>query len=213
MSTELSEASRESARMAQPDRNTLDSCLQDMRAAPMDSGPVSHLCYRPDFGQRVFRNRLALDTERGVTGDRWFRHAWLRTEDGGPDPRVQVAIIFAGLLRRIWDDADGGAHPGDTIATDMNLSEGALPAGARLKAGTAIIEVSDVFNDGCAKWKVRYGTEAYRWARDPALRTYRPRGIFCRIVQSGVVTADDRLIRIRDTYRSTETTSYQGETR
>lgn len=182
--------------MAQPDHRILDACLRDMRLACKDDAPVSHLCYRPDFGKRVFRDNLVLDTERGVTGDRWIRHAWLRTEEGHPDPRIQVAIIFAGLLRRIWSDGDDTPHPGDTIAADMDLSESVLPAGTHLKAGTAVIEVSDVRNDGCAKWKVRYGAEAYRWARDPALRQYRPRGVFCRIVRSGMLSADDRLIRI-----------------
>ena len=188
--------------MPRPDRAALDACLADMRAAPKDAAPIAHLCYRPDFGRRVFCDRLILDAARGVIGDRWAAHAWLRTKDGAPDPRIQVAIIPTRLLRLVWDGGDGEGsdappHPGDTIAADLDPSEATLPAGARLKAGTAVIEVSDVFNDSCVKWKVRYGQDAYDWARDPALRPRRPRGLFCRIVRSGVVTMADRLVRVQ----------------
>ncbi len=182
--------------MPGPDRSTLDTCLRDMRNAPKNDAPVAHLCYRPDFGQRVFCDRLTLDARRGVIGDRWITHAWLKTATGAPDPRIQVAMIPARLLELVWNGTDDPIHPGDTIAADIDLSERALPVGSRLRAGSAVIEVSDIFNNGCVKWKARYGEDAYRWAKDPALRALRPRGVFCKIVQSGAVSVSDRLVRV-----------------
>ncbi len=106
--------------MPRPDRAALDACLADMRAAPKDAAPIAHLCYRPDFGRRVFCDRLILDAARGVIGDRWAAHAWLRTKDGAPDPRIQVAIIPTRLLRLVWDGGDGeGSDAPPTPATRL----------------------------------------------------------------------------------------------
>lgn len=182
--------------MTQIDRPILDACLADMRNAPRDNAPISHLCYRPDFGQRVFADTLTLDVEKGVTGDRWATHAWLKTQTGAPDPRVQVAVIPTRLLNLVWPGDDDPIYPGDTIAADIDLSEEALPTGTQLQVGSAVIEISDVFNDGCVKWKARYGQEAYKWVRDPYLRPLRPRGIYCQVVQSGVITMGDKLLRL-----------------
>lgn len=182
--------------MPHPTRAALDAYLSDMVNAPRTDAPISHLNYRPDFGKRVFCDKITLDQEKGVIGDRWITHAWIKTEDGAPDPRVQVAIISSRLLKIVWPGGDDPVYPGDTIAADINLSTDNLPPGAQLKIGSAVIEVSDVFNDGCVKWKARYGREAYDWARDPDLRQFNPRGIYCKIVQSGEVSITDRLIRL-----------------
>ncbi len=32
-----------------------------------------------------------------------------------------------------------------------------------VRAGTAVLQVSDVHDDGCAKWKVRFGAAAMQW--------------------------------------------------
>ena len=182
--------------MPQPDRAAFDMCLQDMRNAPRDHAPITHLNFRSEFGKRTFTKALSFDREKGVIGDRWIDHAWLRTQDGAPDPRVQVAIIPTRLLNLVWTGGTEPPHPGDTIAADMDLSEDNLPIGARLNLGSATVEVSDVFNDGCVKWKARYGHDAYDWARDPKIRKYNPRGIYCKIVQSGEVSITDKLIKV-----------------
>ncbi|MFO0514619.1 MAG: hypothetical protein ACK5YF_06665, partial [Rhodobacterales bacterium] len=63
----------------------------------------------------------------------------------------------------VWHDPDL-THPGDTLAADLDLSAANLPAGTLLRAGTAVPRVSDVPNDGCAKWKVRFGAvELQSW--------------------------------------------------
>jgi len=62
-----------------------------------------------------------------------------------------------------------------------------------IRAGTAILRVSQVWNDGCVKWESRYGTDAYDWLRDPATKPLRLGGILCSIEQDGVVMREDRL--------------------
>ena len=47
--------------------------------------------------------------------------------------------------------------------SDFDTSEENCPAGTILSAGTAKLKVSGIFNEGCVKWKVRYGVDAKNW--------------------------------------------------
>jgi MOSC domain-containing protein YiiM len=100
------------------------------------------------------------------------------------------------VLDLVWRERDRVAHPGDNIAVDMTLSAADLPAGARLAIGTAILRVSDVPNDGCAKWKVRCGRPAYDWITTPDHLKLRLRGLYAEIEQDGEVRIGDILRRL-----------------
>lgn len=82
-------------------------------------------------------------------------------------------------------------HPGDTIICDLNMTEDNLPAGSLLQAGTAVLRVSDLFNDGCVKWKARYGRAAKDWITAPGHPRLRLRGILCSVEQDGEVRLGD----------------------
>jgi MOSC domain-containing protein YiiM len=66
-----------------------------------------------------------------------------------------------------------------------------------LRAGTAVLRVSDVPNDGCAKWKVRFGAAAMQWVIDPAHAGLRLRGLLCAVETDGEVAVGDRLSILR----------------
>ncbi len=123
----------------------------------------------------------------GVPGERWRKHPWLTLPDGSPDPRIQVSILPTRVCDLVWRDRTGTPHPGDTIVADLDMSEANLPTGSLLQAGTAVLRVSDVFNDGCVKWKVRYGRAAKDWIVAEGHPPLRLRGVLCSIEQSGVV--------------------------
>jgi MOSC domain-containing protein YiiM len=78
----------------------------------------------------------------------------------------------------------------------MNLSAANMPVGQRLSVGTAIVEVSDMFNTACIKWQQRYGAASLRWINLTENRSHRLRGIMCKIVQDGTVRAGDQLEKI-----------------
>lgn len=169
----------------------LDAALEHILAAPTEAAPISWICYRPDFGTRVFPDKLHLCPTEGVQGDRWAEHAWMRLPDGRPDPRIQVCIMGERVMDLVWKDRENTAYPGDTIIADMNFAEADLPAGSLLKIGTCVVEVSDVFNDACTKWKARYGAPSRSWLKRDEYVKLRLRGVFCRIVQAGTITKQD----------------------
>ncbi|RME68341.1 MAG: hypothetical protein D6781_11220 [Verrucomicrobia bacterium] len=159
--------------------------------APTDTGTVVQVCVRPELDQRAFPALLELCPRRGAIGDRWVRRTWRHLPDGSPDPRVQVAVASARMMTFLQRLAGVRHHPGDTLIVDLDLSAGNLPVGARLRVGTAVIEVSDIENDGCAKFARHYGEDVLAWIRAPENRERRLRGLFARVVAAGRVAAGD----------------------
>ena len=173
----------------------LDAALDHVLAAPKDDAPISALCFRPGFGLREMCDRLRLTRAEGAQGDRWASLAWLKLPDGSPDPRIQISILPQRVADLVWRDRENQPHPGDTIIADLDTSEANLPAGTLLQLGTAVVQVSDVFNDGCVKWKVRYGADAKGWITAPGRPPLRLRGILCAVIEEGEVTLSDRIVK------------------
>ena len=172
----------------------LRDALPHVVAAPKTDAPIRGLCLRPALGQRVFPERISMTKAQGIPGERWATTPWMRLADGSPDPRIQVSILQSRVMDLVWQDRNQ-PHPGDPIVADLEMSEANLPVGTLLQAGTAVLRVSDVWNDPCAKWKVRYGTDAYDWVRSsPHLRL---RGILCAVEVDGEVGLADRLQVLR----------------
>ena len=175
----------------------LDSRLAALPPSPRGHGRVTQVCVRPDLDRRAFPETLELCPRRGAIGDRWERRTWKHLPDGSPDPRVQVAIAHAPTIALIQQLTGDAGHPGDTLLVDLDLGVAHLPLGTRLRVGTAEIEVSDVENDGCAKFAVRHGADVLAWIRDPLNRPRRLRGLFARIVHGGQVRAGDAIEVVR----------------
>lgn len=178
------------------DAATLAAALPAVLAAPRTDGPVRLLCARPAPNQRSFPDRLTLTRATGVIGDFEASRPWLVLPDGSPDPRNQVSLLPARVLDLVWRDRDPRHHPGDNIVVDLDLGHANLPTGTLLQAGTAVLRVSDEPNDGCAKWKVRCGRDAYAWVRDARHRALRLRGLYCSVEQDGEVALGDRITKL-----------------
>lgn len=174
----------------------LNAELPHIREAPKDAGEIHKLCYRPGFRKREFVDELSLSVADGVKGDRWKEYGWLKLPDGSPDPRIQVCILPKRVLDCVWQEGSEVEYPGDTMIVDMDMSEANLPTGTQLQVGSAVIEVSDVFNDACTKWSARYGKEARQWINIPDNLPLRLRGILCLVVKDGDVKISDRLQKL-----------------
>lgn len=174
----------------------LAAALPGILAAPRDAGAVRLLCVRPKPNARTFPQVLTLTRAAGVSGDFEMTRPWLTLPDGRADPQIQVSIIAWRVLELCWRDRDRVAHPGDNIAVDMNLTEDNLPAGTLLAAGSAVLRVSREPNEGCAKWKVRCGRDAYDWTTAADHLPLRLRGLFCSVERDGELRLGDTLRRI-----------------
>jgi hypothetical protein len=174
----------------------LHAALPGVLAAPRDAGEVRLLCLRPKPNARSFPRSLTLSRTGWVEGDFERSRPWMRLADGAPDPRIQVAMMSWRVLGLVWRERDRVVFPGDNIVVDMNLTEENLPAGTRLAAGSAVLRVSDVANDGCVKWRVRCGDAASDWTTAPARAPLRLRGLFCSIERDGVVTVGDTICKL-----------------
>ncbi|MFT3870834.1 MAG: hypothetical protein QM715_20465 [Nibricoccus sp.] len=175
----------------------LDVLYHALPPRPTRTGRVESLNVRPGpAGEREAREKIQLDPARGAIGDRWERKTWLHLPDGRPDPRVQLALCNTSLLALMQQAAGTQHHPGDTLFTNLDLSVNHLPVGSRLRAGTAIIEISDVENDACAKFAAHYGDVIFQWIRRPDNRPLRLRGCFARVVECGVVSVGDLVQRL-----------------
>ncbi|GGF56089.1 hypothetical protein GCM10011402_05070 [Paracoccus acridae] len=174
----------------------LARALPHVLAAPKDDARADCLCFRPGFNQRAFPDQLTLTRAEGIPGERWMTAPWLKLPDGSPDPRIQVSILPRRVMDAVWLDRENTLHPGDTIICDLDTSEANLPVGTLLQVGTAVLRVSDVFNDGCVKWKVRYGQAAKDWITAPGHPELRLRGILCSIEQDGKVALGDPIRKL-----------------
>jgi len=165
-------------------------------AAPKDKAPILQLCVRPDEGKREYVEEIQFDSAQGIAGDRWIRKTWIYTPEGEPDPRIQVCILGSRVLQLLCRDPERTVYPGDNIVADMDFSESNLPIGSRIQVGTAVLEVSDVFNTACSKWRKRHGTPSLRWINLPENKPHRLRGILCSIAQSGKAKLADRIVKL-----------------
>ena len=175
----------------------LMAALPHLLAAPRTDAKVHSLCLRPGYGERKFPGRIAVTRSGGIPGERWATAPWLKLTDGSPDPRIQVSILPVRMLDLVWRDRVGTPHPGDPIVADLDCSLANLPTGSLIKAGSAVLRVSDLFNAGCAKWKVRYGADARAFVDAPGHEPLRLRGVLCSVELDGEVGLTDRLQVLR----------------
>lgn len=175
----------------------LMAALPGVLSAPKTGSAVENLCFRPTFNERQFPSELALTRSRGIPGERWEIAPWLKLEDGSGHPGIQVSILPRRVLDLVWRDRENSLSPGDTFVCDLDMTEANLPEGTLLAVGTAVLRVSEVFNGSCAKWKVRYGADAYDWARAPEHRHLRLRGVLCSVHRDGVIRLGDAVEVLR----------------
>lgn len=174
----------------------LAQALPHVLAAPRSDGPISMLLYRRKHNDRVFTDRLRLTKANGIEGDCEIAAPWMALPDGSIDPRIQVSILPLRVLDLCWRNRDETMHPGDPIIADFDMSLENLPTGALIRVGSAMLRVSDIWNDGCAKWKARCGKAAYAWVRAPEHEVLRLRGILCSIEEDGEVAVGDRMVKL-----------------
>lgn len=171
------------------------AALPGVLSAPKTGSAVELLCLRPGYGERRFVEYVTVTQAQGIPGERWGAAPWLKLPDGTGHPGIQISILPRRVLDLIWRDRGNVVHPGDTFVCDLDMTEANLPAGFQLAVGTAVLRVSDVWNDACAKWKVRHGEAAFKWVRTHP--TFRLRGVLCSVERDGVIRNGDAVEVLR----------------
>lgn len=169
----------------------LDAGLDDIRRSPKDGGKVVLIVARPDPGAREELAEATLDPAVGLVGDNWQARGSRHTEDGSAEVERQVTLMNARAAALIADDPDRRVLAGDQLYVDLDLGSSNLPAGTRLRLGSAVLEVSPLLHTGCAKFIERFGPDAGRWVNIGPGRELNLRGINTLVVEAGTVRVGD----------------------
>jgi MOSC domain-containing protein YiiM len=185
------------ARVAHRTTDELVAALDSLRESPSDRGLVELIVRRPAVDAREVLAEAELSVDDGIVGDTWRARGSRHTHDGSAEPERQLTImnaraiaLFAGNDRERWAEA------GDQLYVDINLSDGNLPAGSRLRLGTAIVEVTEKPHTGCSKFAQRFGTDVARFVNSADGAELHLRGINARVVQAGAVANGDVAVKV-----------------
>jgi len=161
----------------------IEAGLSDVMASPQDRGKLEAIVIRPEQNQREYREAVYLSPEGGVEGDRWAT--------SGGDPRAQVSLMNARLLKMIARDDERIALAGDNLVVDLDLSETNIQPGQKLTVGEALLQVTDLAHTGCGKFSERFGPDAVRYINAAERRPLHLRGLYAHVLKAGTVRVGD----------------------
>ena len=171
----------------------LELLLDEILAAPKDAGPVEMIARRPKENQREVVETAELTTRSGLVGDNWIDRV---DGNGEPHTKTQLTLMNARVADAVAVTRERWPLAGDQIYVDFDISHENLPAGSRIKVGTAVVEISEVPHTGCAKFSGRFGKEALRFANVGVGRDNRFRGVNAFVVEDGVVSVGDKVTKL-----------------
>lgn len=174
----------------------LEQGLAEVLASPKDIGRLAAIFVRPATNERRALAEALVSIEAGIEGDRWVRDSHARLDDGTSDPRCQISLMNARILRQIAGDADAMCLAGNNLIVDLDLSEENLPTGSRLAIGeSVVVEISDVPHTGCSKFERRYGREAKTFINSTRGKTLHLRGRYALVIRGGTVRVSDAVAK------------------
>jgi MOSC domain-containing protein YiiM len=163
----------------------LEAGLRALPRLPRDSGCLTLIVRRPADGTRETPERVRLTPEDGVPGDAWSRN---------PDHNLEAQIA---VMRRDVAELLANGQPltlfGDSLFVDFDISTPNLPTGSRLRVGEAVVEVTPMPHDGCAKFKGRFGADALFFVNAKPTRHLNLRGIYWKVIEAGEVSVGARI--------------------
>jgi len=164
--------------------------------SPADAGRLELIIVRPAEGERVLPESVRVSPERGVEGDKWQNSRGRDTPDGGPDPRTQVTLMNARILRLISGEEGRMPLAGDNLIVDLDLSDENMAPGQRLSVGEAVLEVTEVPHNGCGAFLDRYGRDAVKFVNSPEGKRLHLRGLHAKVITAGVVSVGDEVRKV-----------------
>ena len=170
--------------------------LDQVAGAPSDGGRLELIVRRPVPGERETLESGELTREHGLLGDGWLERGSRQTPDGSAEPARQITLMNSRAAALFAGDRSCWPLAGDQLYVDFDLSEDNVPAGTRLRIGTAVVEVSVEPHTGCQKFTERFGLEAARFLRSHEGKPFQLRGINARVVEPGTVSVGDSVEKV-----------------
>ena len=165
----------------------LEAGLDEIQKSPKDEGILELIVARPKIGTREVLETGKLETEIGLVGDNWnTRKSWA-TKDKKPHPEMQINIMNSRAISLIAQTKDRWQLAGDQFYVDMDLSEENLPPKSRLAIGSAVLEITEVPHNGCAKFTKRFGKDAVKFVNSKSGKQLHLRGLNAKVVKSGTI--------------------------
>ena len=173
-----------------------EAWLREVALSPTDNGRLDLIVRRPATGEREVLTSAELDLEVGLVGDNWLSRGSRSSADGSAELDAQLNIMNSRCARLVAQSDDRVPLAGDQLFVDIDLSPTNLPAGTRLRIGSAVIEVTAKPHTGCAKFTRRFGLEAHRWINGRVGKELRLRGICAKVVEAGTINTGDRITKV-----------------
>jgi hypothetical protein len=171
-------------------RDELDRLYASGPPLARERGSVDLLVVRRGAERHETPTGAALTCEQGLVGDRWVDGwGWQR------DVERQLTLMMTGVAELVCDGQPLDL-PGDNLLVSLDLSVEALPVGARLRVGEALIEITAKPHAGCKKFLARFGADALAWINDDAGKQRRLRGVNSRVIEPGTVRVGDGIVVI-----------------
>jgi hypothetical protein len=164
----------------------IEARIEHVLASPRDKGTIELIVARTAIGERMVLEAGEFDVERGLIGDNWFDRGSKRTPDGSAHPEMQVNIMNYRFAELIAGHRNRVPLAGDQLYVDLFLGAENVPPGTRIRAGTAVLEVTELPHLGCKKFVERFGVEAMKYANSEFGRSKNLRGVNAKVVSSGV---------------------------
>ena len=166
----------------------LEQGLDHIAASPADRGTVEMIVRRPSVDERETICSAQVEPGHGLVGDSWGSRPH-------PSPHAELTLMNSRCIALLANDVDRWPLAGDQLYVDLDLSVVNLPAGSRLRVGSALIEVSAKPHSGCSKFSSRFGAEALAFVNSDTGRAMRLRGLNAWVVEGGPIRTGDRLTK------------------
>ncbi len=177
-------------------KRELEAGLAEIGESPKDKGTLEMIVCRPDEDERLVLERAELDPTNGLIGDNWRERGSRQTEDGKAHPDMQITLMNSRIIQLLAQDRSRWPLAGDQLFVDLDLSFENLKPGQKISIGTAVLEITDMPHNGCAKFTERYGHDAIQFVNSAEGRQLRRRGIYARVIQHGSISVGDVVSKI-----------------
>jgi hypothetical protein len=171
--------------------------LARVKDSPSVNGTLELIVRRPSSGSREVLDVGELDPAAGLVGDRWSKRAGTGATDEVRDVDTQLTLMNSRFIALVAQDKSRWPLAGDQLFVDFDLSRANVPAGTRLRLGSAVLEITAEPHTGCSKFVQRFGLDATKLVNSPLGRELQLRGVNAKVVEAGVIRTGDVVAKLQ----------------